>query len=162
MADLNERISITRQQEQELQFTQFNSETALAIGLAMIERARREGQTLAVDIRLNGHELFHYSSPGTTPDNDEWLRYKRNTVDRFRVSSYLFGLTLQKEGKTMQDRNASPSEYAPWAGGFPVTIRNTGVVGSIAVSGLKGSDDHDYIVWAIQKAELGLQGGNTR
>jgi uncharacterized protein (UPF0303 family) len=151
MPTIEELINVARQQEKDLQFMEFTSETALDIGLSLIERARNENWTLAVDIRRNGHQLFHYCSEGTSPDNDEWLKYKTNTVNRFNVSSYLWGLQLRQRNQTLQSMGLSPAEYAPWAGGFPVTIRNVGVVGSIAVSGIPGNGDHDVIVWAIEK-----------
>lgn len=160
MPTIDETIAQVQQQEKDLQFTEFTAETALEIGVALAARAKKENLTLSVDIRLNGHELFHYSAPGTSPDNDEWMRYKRNTVNRFHVSSYLYGLNLRKNNRTLADIGLSPTEYAPWGGGFPITVKNVGVVGTIAVSGLRDDEDHGVIVWAIEQQLKGKQKNN--
>jgi uncharacterized protein (UPF0303 family) len=156
MPTIEEQIDEVQQQEKELQFEKFTSETALEIGLALIERAKREHLNISIDIRRNGHQLFHYSFQGTSPDNDVWLQKKCNTVNRFNVSSLLYTLRLKKSNRTFADVGLDTGEYAWGGGGFPLTVRNVGVVGSICVSGLKDTDDHDLIVWAIGK----VIGGN--
>ena len=151
MPTIEEMIAEVQQQEKNLQFDEFTADTALEIGLALIDRAKNENLAIAIDIRRNGHQLFHYSFQGTSPDNDVWLQKKSNSVDRFGVSSYLYTLRLKKDNRTFQDAGLNPAEYAWGGGGFPLAIRNVGVVGSICVSGLKDTDDHALIVWAIGK-----------
>jgi Haem degrading protein HbpS-like len=56
-------------EEQELQFDRFDHDTAWALGVALVEAARAAGAPLAIDIRCNGHELFHAALHGTAPDN---------------------------------------------------------------------------------------------
>jgi uncharacterized protein (UPF0303 family) len=52
-------------------------------------------------------------------------------------------------GHTLEDMVLSRDDYAWGGGGYPILIKNTGVVGSIAVSGLSGDEDHQIIVDAL-------------
>jgi uncharacterized protein (UPF0303 family) len=42
---------------------------------------------IVIDIQLHGLPLFYLALQGTTPDNPEWVRRKRNIVRRFFRSS---------------------------------------------------------------------------
>ena len=46
---------------------------------------------IAIDIQLQGWPLFYHAMPGTTPDNADWVRRKRNVVYRYFRSSYAIG-----------------------------------------------------------------------
>ena len=39
-----------------------------------------------------------------------------------------------------------PDEFAAHGGGFPITIRDVGVVGVVTVSGLPQPQDHAFVV----------------
>ncbi|MEC5385888.1 heme-degrading domain-containing protein [Uliginosibacterium sp. H3] len=142
-SDLNQ-IAI---QEERLQFDAFNATTALDIGLRLRALIESRGKKAAIDIQLAGHPLFFYAMLGTTPDNGEWIRRKRNVVMRFHKSSYAFSLGVQKNGHSLMERfGAGPDQLVLAGGGFPIRLRDSGVVGSITVSGLPQRDDHGVIV----------------
>ncbi|GAB4060772.1 heme-degrading domain-containing protein [Uliginosibacterium sediminicola] len=150
-------------QEERLQFEQFNAETALAIGLRLKDYIASLGKKAAIDIQLAGHPLFFYAMPGTTPDNVDWIRRKRNVVMRFHKSSYAFALNVQKNGYSLFERfGAGADELALSGGAFPIRLRGSGCVGSIIVSGLPHRDDHGVIVAVLAEflgqdiAELAL------
>ena len=42
-------------------------------------------------------------------------------------------------------------EIACCGGGFPLTVKNTGVIGTICVSGLPHLEDHNFIVDALKE-----------
>ena len=149
MPTIEELIAQVQQQEKTLQFREFTAETALKIGLAIVERAKQENLVISIDIRRHGHQLFHYAFDGTSPDNDIWLLKKARTVDRFGISSYQYRLRLDKNNRTLQSIGLDPEVYAASGGAFPITIQNVGVIGSIAVSGLPDSEDHALVCWAI-------------
>ena len=69
----------------------FSNETACAVGLSLVEIARSEGKSVTVDVRRNGHQLFHFALPGTAPDNDHWILRKARVVNRFGHSSFTQG-----------------------------------------------------------------------
>lgn len=156
MQNIDEIIATLEEQERTLHFSEFTSETALQIGMSIVERAKAEKMRITIDITRNGHQLFHYAFDGTTPDNDQWVLRKNRTVNRFNRSSLLDGMRLQKAGRTIEERSKlSSSEYASNGGAFPIIIKNVGVIGTITVSGLAHEEDHALVVWAIKKY-LGL------
>ena len=62
------------QEEKELQFNSFNEETAWDIGNKLVERAIQDELPITIDITRGEHQLFHASRPGTSADNDEWVK----------------------------------------------------------------------------------------
>ena len=56
-------------EEKELKFREFSSETALAIGMALIEEAKKRDNKICIDIAIAGRRLFHYSSDGNAVSN---------------------------------------------------------------------------------------------
>jgi len=148
MADLLEQLL---QEEQELQFKRFNEETAWQIGSQLVERAKNENLPVTIDITRSEHQLFHYSLPGTSADNDEWIKRKVRLVYRFGHSSFYIGQLLKSQGKRIEDVYLIPEEqYAPHGGSFPIIIKETGLVGTITVSGLAQEDDHKLVVQEIR------------
>jgi uncharacterized protein (UPF0303 family) len=147
-------------QEKRLQFKQFNPETAWTIGSALKAAAEKRHVAVAIDIQLNGHTLFSFSMPGTTPDNWDWIRRKRNVVLRFRRSSYALRLKDElAESTSGKKMDLDELEYAPHGGCFPLLLAGTGCVGTITVSGLPGREDHGLIVSVLQDY-LQVQGEN--
>lgn len=74
---LEETLDIIRLQEEKCQFTRFNSEDALQLGLLLIENVKPYKKSVVIDITVNGHQLFRYAMNGTSKDNDEWVRRKK-------------------------------------------------------------------------------------
>ena len=138
-------------EERELQFASFNESTAWRIGSQLVERAQKEGLPITIDITRGSHQLFHASLPGTSADNDEWIKRKSRVVYRFGHSSFYMGQFLKNKGKRMEESYLIPeSDYAPHGGCFPVMVKNTGMVGTITVSGLPQEEDHKFVVQAIR------------
>jgi uncharacterized protein (UPF0303 family) len=138
------------QQEEELQFTSFTNETALELGMALLEAARTHGQ-VTIDITRHSQQLFHYAMSGTSADNDHWVRRKNNVVARFGHSSYYVGRQLAKAGQTLEEKYLLPSsEYAAHGGAFPLIVRDVGVIGSITISGLPQAEDHEVVVTTLR------------
>lgn len=141
-----------RQQEEEIQFTSFTHDTALAVGMALLQEARKRGKAVAIDITRSGQQLFHFAMAGTTVDNGEWIKRKNNVVNRFGHSSYYVGTSLKNAGQTMEEKYlVSSSDYAAHGGAFPLIIRNAGIVGTITVSGLPQQEDHELVVSTLKE-----------
>jgi uncharacterized protein (UPF0303 family) len=137
-------------EEKQLQFTNFNEDTAWEIGCWLVEHAIQNELPITIDIRRGDQQLFHASRPGTSVDNDEWIERKVRLVSRFGHSSFYIGRFLKSEGKSIEQMFLLPeNEYAPHGGCFPIIIKGTGVVGTITVSGLAQEDDHSVVVQAI-------------
>ena len=148
MDEILERLLI---EEKQLQFTNFNEDTAWEIGCWLVEYATQNELPITIDIRRGEHQLFHASRPGTSADNDEWVKRKVRLVNRFGHSSFYIGQFLKSEGKSIEEMFLLPeSEYAPHGGCFPIITKGTGVVGTITISGLPQEDDHKVVVQAIK------------
>jgi len=140
------------QEEQRLQFKKFNEATAWEIGSQLVERSARDNLPVTIDITRGDHQLFHASLYGTSPDNDEWVKRKVRLVNRFRHSSFYMSQLLKSKGKRIEEAYlVSESEYAPHGGCFPVTVKGTGMIGTITVSGLSQEEDHKLVVQAIRE-----------
>ena len=146
-------IAELEDQEQRLQFTRFDNHDAWKLGASLVELATTRELAVTIDIRRHGQQLFHAALPGTTPENDSWIERKVRVVDRFAASSLLVGTRLAESGRTLdQDLGVDPVLYAAHGGCFPLRIRDVGVVGTVAVSGLPQIQDHSLVVEAIESA----------
>jgi uncharacterized protein (UPF0303 family) len=139
-------------QEKRLQFKQFDSETAWAIGSALKAAAEKRKVSVAIDIQMHGMPLFAYAMAGITPDNWDWIRRKRNVVMRYQRSSYAIGLKYERAKTTLHAATGLElKDYAPHGGCFPILLTGTGCVGTIAVSGLPQREDHALVVEVLQE-----------
>ena len=151
--DLANDLTLIAQQESLLHFPSFNADTAWQLGSLLRSKliARKAGGSIEID--LAGHVLFACATPGATPGQADWIRRKRNVVRRFARSSYAIGRQLEHDGQTLEARHGlTLTDYAVHGGGFPIVIKNSGLVGSVILSGLAQRDDHALVVAAI--AEL--------
>ena len=149
---MDEILKQLMQEEDELQFTTFNEETAWEIGAVIVERAIKEHLPITVDITRGEHQIFHASRPGTSVDNDEWIKRKVRLVYRFGHSSFYIGQVLKSKGKRLEEVYLiSEGTFAPHGGCFPVIVKGTGLIGTITVSGLAQEDDHRLVVNAIRE-----------
>jgi uncharacterized protein (UPF0303 family) len=134
-------------QEARLVLDSFDETDAWELGSALRETAVAQGLPIAISVRRNGQRLFHASLPGASADNDGWLDRKCAVVDRYGRSSLRVGEQFWVGGKTFEaDSRLDPSRYAAHGGAFPLIVRGTGCIGTVAVSGLPQRDDHRLVV----------------
>jgi uncharacterized protein (UPF0303 family) len=134
-------------QEAELQFDRFDNQTAIALGLRLVEAASRESLPVAITVRRGGQVLFQAGLTGSAPDNDEWLDRKCRTVERFHRSSLRMKVSHTDPDVPLEHAyRIDRTVYAADGGAFPITVRGTGVVGTVAVSGLPDVEDHALVV----------------
>jgi uncharacterized protein (UPF0303 family) len=152
MLNMEDILKQLLQEEQELQFTKFNEITAWKIGSYFVEKCVRDGLAVTIDIMRGEHQVFHASLPGTSSDNDEWVKRKVRLVYRFGHSSFYMGQFLKSLGKRIEEVYLlSESLYAPHGGCFPIIVKGTGVIGTITVSGLPQEEDHKLAVQTIRE-----------
>ncbi len=143
-------IATVKAQEAALVFDQFDEAVAFAIGLRLRERAFSEHLPVIIDIQTWDRPLFYAALPGSTGSNANWARRKRNVVKMFLRSSYRMVLEQQRPDRTFKvGEGLDVADYVLAGGGFPITVRNAGVIGVIAVSGLPEREDHSVIVEAL-------------
>ena len=147
---IQDELAIREKEESLLQFTAFTYEDALKLGLAINDLAKEKYAPVAIEIEINGLVIFHYSMPGSNGRNNMWVKRKANTVRAAQVSS-LHGMEQREaDGKDIvKDWGLDPMEYAAIGGGFPIRIKGSGIIGSVAVSGLPHRQDHQLIVEAL-------------
>ena len=61
------------------------------------------------------------------------------------------GQLLKSKGKPIEEVYlVSENLYGPHGGSFPIIVKDTGVIGTITISGLAQEDDHKLVVQAIR------------
>ena len=149
MPDVAPSLAELAAEEAELQFASFTNDDAWDLGTALVEAAR--GLPVAVDIHRFGQQLFHAALPGTSADNDDWIRRKTAVVNRFGHSSLYMRQSFVERGTTFEEATGlDPREYAAHGGGFPILVRDVGPVGVVVVSGLPQLEDHALVVSTIR------------
>jgi uncharacterized protein (UPF0303 family) len=149
---LGRDIARVAEQERRLRFARFGGAAAAwELGCRIRDLALARGAAaLLVDVEVGGLQLFRCALGEPAPDNAEWVRRKRNTVLRFRRSSYGVGLSLRAQGTTLEAKAGLPAaDHAAHGGGFPLLIEGTGCVGAVVVSGLPQREDHALVVEAL-------------
>ncbi|HEV8644459.1 MAG TPA: heme-degrading domain-containing protein [Burkholderiales bacterium] len=150
--DNQQQLQLLLQQESELQFAEFTNDTAVALGLKLVEAARARSCSVTVDVCRNGQQLFHCALPGTSADNDDWIKRKNNVVNRYGHSSLYVGTQFRAKGTTFEESSRlDRGQYAAHGGAFPIIIRNVGVVGTVTVSGLPQVEDHELVVEVLRE-----------
>lgn len=150
MNPLQDQLKRLKEQEELLQFSSFSYDDAWRLGVMLVETARQRQVSPAFEITVNGYVVFQYGFPGTNPHNELWLRRKRNTVQTTHKSSLRAGLELKLSGEDIErDWYLPAAEFASLGGGFPLILKNTGVIGCICCSGLPHETDHQIVADTI-------------
>ncbi|WP_027134114.1 heme-degrading domain-containing protein [Geminicoccus roseus] len=145
MAD-HENLQDLLADEERLQFARFDSDTALALGMFILEQARSRGHAVTIDVTRGAQQVFHAAMSGTSADNDAWVQRKARAVRRFGHSSWYLGCLARAKGYDFNQKFLlEPAEYAAHGGSFPVFVRGTGMVGTVTVSGLPQKEDHIFL-----------------
>ena len=147
MADTQKDLLGIAEQERMLQFAQFGAEEAWRLGCWLRGRAVEIGAAMTFEIRVAGRVLFLCATDGASAGQQDWIRRKRNVVERFGKSSYAVGLELSATGKTIEERHGlTLADYAMHGGAVPIRLMGTGIVGTVTASGLDQREDHAMVV----------------
>ncbi|MCF2941006.1 heme-degrading domain-containing protein [Paenibacillus alkaliterrae] len=155
-AQSDKALERMEREEQELRFKSFTNETALKLGLMIVDETRKNDKRITVDVTREGHRLFLHAMEGTSPENEDWIRRKNNVVNRFGSSSWHVACRLRSEGTTLEVKHGLPiTDYVGAGGGFPLFVDDEGQVGTVTVSGLPNQEDHDLLVAALRRILAG-------
>lgn len=159
MDNAKEKFSELEAEEKDLVFRKFTYDDALNLGLIIKEKSADYPAPVAIEITVNGLVVFRLFTEGSIPDSELWLMRKRNSVELMRMSSLRFMYWLELFGTDVKGRLLDVNSYVAGGGGFPLSVKNTGVIGSICVSGLPDHlDDHRLIVDSVREY-ISVQGG---
>lgn len=139
------------EEEEKYRFDSFSQTEALKLGNFIYEKSKKLPKPVAIEIRINRLLVFCFYPDGTNENNMLWLRAKAKTVDMTQKSSLHFWADVQLSGSTPESKRMPENEYACCGGGFPLTVKTIGVIGTICVSGLPHMDDHKLIVDALEE-----------
>ncbi len=139
------------EEEEKLRFDSFSQTEALKLGTYIYEKSREQSKTVAIEIRINHLPVFSFYPDGTNENNTLWLQAKAKTVDMTQKSSLRFWADVQLPGSSPESKRMPESEYACCGGGFPLTVKNIGVIGTICVSGLPHMEDHKLIIDSLEE-----------
>ena len=78
-------------QEEELQLHHFNNATAWELGNLIKQAAEKLSVSVSIQVYAFEQVVFSYAMPGTSKDQQDWIRRKRQSVMRFGHSSYYLG-----------------------------------------------------------------------
>lgn len=149
MPDMPDSASLA-DEARRLVFPRFTEDTALALGLKLVELARAGNLPVVIDIRSPSRTFFHAALPGSAPLNDRWAQRKSATTLLFHEASFLVGTRNREKGETLGKHGLSTDDYADHGGSVPVRVDGVGVVAAVTVSGLPQVEDHRLAVRAIE------------
>ncbi|MFD2265198.1 heme-degrading domain-containing protein [Lacibacterium aquatile] len=156
MPSLDDDLAKLALQEERLVFGRFDADTAWSLIEYLKARAEAEGAAIAIDVTLVSMPLAYLALPGTTPDNADWIRRKRNSVFKLFKSSYAIGRRLEQQQTSLEEKLAlPPRDYVSHGGCVPIRVKGAGFIGALTVSGLPQRQDHNWAVAAMAKV-LGL------
>jgi uncharacterized protein (UPF0303 family) len=131
-------------QEQETVLSHFGLADLNPFIQKLIEISGEDYEQVCVLIKLNKRPVFFHAGVATTNENNVWIAKKEHTVDQFDHSSlYEKLIYTENPAQFYQDSGLSPKDYAIVGGGLPIIVENTGIVGSLIISGLTDTGDHD-------------------
>ncbi|WP_369790449.1 heme-degrading domain-containing protein [Rouxiella sp. WC2420] len=145
-------LDVLLEQEREYRFNNldFDFNSAWAIGNAIHQRASEANAPVAIEVFAFGQPLFLSALPGSSADNLEWMKRKRNTVLRLAHSSLFAGLNYEQSGTRMEHHTfINQAEYCDHGGSFPLLTKSGAVFGAVSVSGLPSEDDHALVIHGI-------------
>ena len=145
-------LKLIGQQESELVFDRFDEDLAFTIGSNMRQLAKGVGQGAALGVYLWDRTMFFGATAGANDGNRQWIERKAKLVKLTQKSSYRVVLERGDQPRVLANWGLELSEYAIAGGAFPIRIRNVGIIGAAATSGLPERDDHEVSRGAIALA----------
>lgn len=139
------------EQEKKYTFESFLKKDALRLGLIINKQSEKYGQPISIKITVNGLVAFSYCQDGATKSNIEWAMRKQRIVELEEMCSLRHRVWMEMTDNTWESRKLEPNMYAEHGGGFPIRIKNTGLIGTVTVSGLPHLDDHQVIIDSLEE-----------
>ena len=149
---LDKTIKITGEQEELLVFPRFSRKDAWELGHLFAEIITEKKLSATICIRLlSGQIVFQWAEEGTNANNDYWMIRKFHLVREMEMSSLRLRALFKKQGDTLESWGLDPQHYAVAGGGFPIRVKDSGLVAVVTISGLHEVDDHILAVEGISE-----------
>lgn len=148
---MNLTTDLILKQEKESALKHFNLEDAYHLGEEVRNAAGDQKEAITVTIKLGNRIVYVRAGTETTTDNDRWAKRKRNVVLQHEHSSMFVRLDNNADEEEYHRLNGlSHSDYAIHGGAFPIFVKDVGMVGVIAISGLPMEVDHETCYQGLQ------------
>ena len=145
-------IETLAQEAAELLLTTFDYAFAWQLGSLMQAEAAALSLPVAITVAHGTDVVFSALMPGATPDNSDWASRKRAVAHRFHRSSLSLRLEAEEGGYDFNLRYILPPElFIASGGGVPLMLRGGTLIGTVGVSGLPDTEDHQLVVTALRK-----------
>ncbi|KAF5584970.1 hypothetical protein FPANT_7663 [Fusarium pseudoanthophilum] len=153
-------------------FTSFTTEDAFVLGNLLYARLYPyavKGKPTVISIALANTSQVVFQTvtgPGTAPDNEQWVRRKRNTVLRFGNSTWFMHNKFKGDEVAFAAKygiaDSNKGDYAIHGGAIPIRVQGVeGIVAVVVVSGLKQDEDHGVIADVIKNTTISTATMNT-
>lgn len=146
-----------KRDEEEILFPRFTADTAWDLGCFMVQKAREKGAALVISITANDQTLFCCALEGTHLNHSSAVVRKSAVSHVFRCSSLSVFCELQLSGTSIADRGRDPKNYLALGGAIPIRVAGAGMIGTVCVSGLSHTDDHNFVAACVKEFLQGLQ-----
>lgn len=140
-------------QERELAYAHFDHSAAWHLGTLLVGLAQERSLRVLIGIDLGEQQVFRCGLPGTSADNDAWLRRKFAVVRRYNHSSLLMASMTQSMPDRLAALGLDHATHALSGGGFPL-VAGGSLVGCVGVSGLTDVEDHALVVEALRAHQV--------
>ena len=153
----NEWNAILEEQRETLEYTAFNKEVALELGLMIIEIAKNKyHDSVAIRIIEDEGVIFSYKMEGTSGENDWWMDRKLAVSRVSKISS--LETYVKSELKLLEPFwTTREANFATCGGCVPIFLKGgKSSAYHVLVSGLPHEKDHQLIIDAICK-QLGKE-----
>jgi|LSQX01.1.fsa_nt_gb uncharacterized protein (UPF0303 family) len=136
--------------ESEFIFSSFSVSDAHDLGAILTKRAVDENLPIIIDISSPLITYYHFANVGSTSNNEAFIQRKRNTVLLFHHSTWWVNYKVENDTIAMHEKYGTNDEdYSILYGGWPIIVKDLGVVGSICISGLTQEADNQLIIDAL-------------
>ncbi|KAF5962303.1 hypothetical protein FBULB1_14315 [Fusarium bulbicola] len=153
-------------------FTSFTTDDAFVLGNLLYARLYPyavKGKPTVISIALANTSQVVFQTvtgPGTAPDNEQWVRRKRNTVLRFGNSTWFMHNKFKGDEVAFAAKygiaDSNKGDYAIHGGAIPIRVQGVeGIVAVVVVSGLKQDEDHGVIADVIKNTTNSTATMNT-
>ena len=141
-------------QEETYRFEHFSVGDAMKLAGIMNELAAADGKSAAIQIELNGFEVYRFMPEGTGMYNDLWMQKKKNTVKLMGKSTLRLWTDMALRGFP-RPMSIEPGNIVFCGGGFPILLADGTLIGVIAVSGPGDEYEHELIIRALEELNKG-------
>lgn len=142
-------LKLLEQQEKDLVFDSFDRRDALRLGTMLAETISTYSQPLTVRVFIGDIIVYQYAMAGDEESRFGWTYRKYQLVKATGHASMHAKVRLLLLDE-LTDLASQPEVYGFGCGAFPIAVRDQGIIGAVAVSGLPDPDDHPIVVHALE------------